>query len=266
MTDSTNQWTESTSDTYRQFSDVIIPARAEQIATLLTLLPFQQGDTFRVVELASGEGFLSHAILSAFPNSTLLALDGSESMRETTSQRLNEFGERSSAGEFDMLADNWYDHLNGADCVVSSLCVHHLDDAQKEAMFAAVCERLSARGALLLADIIHPRRKEARELFASTWEAITLTQAVAKTGDTRLFDRFVEDKWNMFRYSDPMDKPSTLFDQLQWLKQAGFAVVDCFWMQAGHAIYGGYKTADDGGGIAFDEALRLAKATLEGEL
>ncbi len=260
MTDPTNKWTDTMSDTYRPFSSIIIPPRAAHPATLLTLLPFQQGDAFRIVELASGEGLLPHAILSAFPNSTLLALDGSERMRETTAQRLNEFGERASVEAFDMLTDDWYDHLSGADCVVSSLCVHHLDDAQKEAMFAAVCGRLSERGALLLADIIHPRRKEARELFAATWEAITLEQAVAKTGDTRLFDRFVEDKWNMFRYSDPMDTPSTLFDQLQWLKQAGFAVVDCFWMQAGHAIYGGYKSADDGGGIAFDEALRLAKA------
>ena len=30
-------------------------------------------------------------------------------------------------------------------------------------------------------------------------------------------------------------------DQLDWLREAGLSTVDCFWMQAGHAIYGGYR-------------------------
>jgi len=35
--------------------------------------------------------------------------------------------------------------------------------------------------------------------------------------------------------------PYRVFDQLKWLEEAGFSAVDCFWMRAGHAIYGGYK-------------------------
>jgi hypothetical protein len=38
-----------------------------------------------------------------------------------------------------------------------------------------------------------------------------------------------------------MDKPSRLSDQFRWLEEAGFAEVDVFWMQAGHAIYGGRR-------------------------
>ena len=29
--------------------------------------------------------------------------------------------------------------------------------------------------------------------------------------------------------------------QLRWLEEAGFSSVDCFWMRAGHAVYGGYR-------------------------
>jgi hypothetical protein len=48
--------------------------------------------------------------------------------------------------------------------------------------------------------------------------------------------------------------------QLDWLKEAGFAIVDCFWLQAGHAVFGGFKDASQGaGGVAFTEALRIAK-------
>ena len=52
-------------------------------------------------------------------------------------------------------------------------------------------------------------------------------------------------KWNYFLYdynsTETSDHPSCLSDQLVWLREAGFSVVDCFWMQAGHAVYGGYK-------------------------
>ncbi len=45
------------------------------------------------------------------------------------------------------------------------------------------------------------------------------------------------------RYLDPddIDKPSRLFDQLNWLEQAGFSDIDVHFMQAGHALFSGWK-------------------------
>ena len=43
---------------------------------------------------------------------------------------------------------------------------------------------------------------------------------------------------------EDIDKPSPLLTQLKWLEQAGFKAVDVFWMQAGHAIFGGWKPED----------------------
>ncbi len=36
------------------------------------------------------------------------------------------------------------------------------------------------------------------------------------------------------------DQPSRLSDQLRWLTDAGFTGAGCFWMRAGHAIFGGF--------------------------
>ncbi len=52
-------------------------------------------------------------------------------------------------------------------------------------------------------------------------------------------------KWNYFIYDYPdpntIDHPSLLSEQLFWLRDAGFNMVECFWMRAGHAVYGGFK-------------------------
>jgi len=264
MTDDT-VWSEESSELYRQLAQVAVPARDEQIATLLTLLPFGKDEPFRAIELAAGEGFLSHAILDSFPNAKLLALDYEQSMREQTAQRLNHFGERAAVAAFDMLSDDWYGVLNGVDCVVSSLCIHHLSGDQKQILYRAIGSRLTSRGVLLIADLVAAQRPEANRLFAAAWDKSAEAQSSAQTGSRAVYDQFVETRWNYYLHPDPFDKPSPLFDQLRWLNAAGFAVVDCFWMQAGHAIFGGYKAREanpNGAIINYEDALISARQAL----
>lgn len=265
MADARNEWTEDDSTLYQELAAVAVPARAEQIATLLTLLPFGRQESFHAVEVGCGEGALSYAILDAFPQATMTALDGSAQMRAHTAGRLAHFGARARVEEFDLASTPWLRHAEGAGCVVSSLCVHHLPAAGKQRLFADVATRLSDRGALLIADLIAPQRAEAGALFAATWDRAAETQSLIETGSPELFGRFVQTQWNYFRFPDPFDQPSPLFDQLTWLRAAGFAVADCFWLQAGHAIYGGYKQREEAtgeAGIAFLEALATAEAAL----
>jgi len=263
--DETVEWSAENSAVYRQLASVAVPAREVQVATLLCLLPFGREEAFRVVELASGEGMLSHAILEAFPAATVLALDGEASMRQATAARLRPYGERAQVAAFDIMSDEWYGMLDGADVVVSSLCVHHLNGQGKRDLFMAVHERLLARGCLLIADLVLPQREEARALFAATWDRSAHERSIAQTGDTALLDLFEREHWNYYRYPDPFDQPSSLFNQLRWLNEAGFAVVDCFWMQAGHAIYGGYREqagAAAGDPIDYETALAIARHAL----
>jgi trans-aconitate methyltransferase len=242
MTDTQNEWTEEASQVYQEIAPVAVPARAEQIAALLTLLPFNRDDTFHTVEVGCGEGLLSQVLLTCFPKATVTALDGSADMRAKAGKRLEHFGARAQIESFDLASTKWYVHLSGADCVLSSLVIHHLSGQAKQTLFATIHDQLSPRGALLIADLIEPQRSEARALFAATWDRIAEVQSLAQTGSTTLFEKFKQVEWNYYRFHDPFDQPSPLFQQLLWLKEAGFAIVDCFWLQAGHAIYGGYKT------------------------
>src|SRR6185369_8725789 len=159
-------WTEIDSQTYRDIADVAVPRRQEMLATLVAAVPFDGGEPFKILELGSGDGRLAEALLTGFPQSTLTALDGSESMRAAASKRLALFGARASIATFDVTALDWWDRMFGVDLIVSSLCLHHLNDAKKQYLYKAAAERLSARGALLIADLIDPQHPALHRLAA----------------------------------------------------------------------------------------------------
>jgi SAM-dependent methyltransferase len=179
-------------------------------------------------------------------------------MRAIARARLD-FG-RARVEAFDLADEKWWSLLESADAVVSSLAVHHLDGPAKQRLFAAVAERLSPRGALLIADLVAPQRQEAHEVFASGWDLAAVRQATRPEA----LAQFKKTEWNIFWHPDPLDMPSPLFDQLRWLHDAGFRGVDCFWQRAGHAIYGGYRSAERAasGVLPFGEALRAAELSL----
>jgi tRNA (cmo5U34)-methyltransferase len=209
---------------------------------MLAAVPFAPGDSFRIIELGSGEGELASRLLEAFPHTTITALDGSESMRQQSEARLARFGDRARVRAFDVASLDWWDQMFGADLVVSSLCLHHLNDAKKQYLYKAIADRTSTRGVLLIADLIEPMHASARQVAADEWDASAKSQADA-LGRPELFTRFLDVRWNYFRFPDPADQPSALFHHLVWLRHAGFAAVDCVWFHAGHAVIGGFKQA-----------------------
>jgi SAM-dependent methyltransferase len=246
--ESQQRWSEETSADFIETADLFVPARAEQIAALLALIPARPDEAFTVAELASGDGTLAQAVLDAFPACHYLALDGSEVMRERVRTRLASFGARVEVQAFQMEERDWREALpRPLRCVLSSLCVHHLDGAGKRELFADMAARLEPGGALLLADVIEPATARIATLYARQYDDMVRQQSRAAYGDMRGFARFEADKWNYFAHdygldeADTIDHPSPLADQLVWLREAGLAPVDCFWLRAGHAVYGGYR-------------------------
>jgi tRNA (cmo5U34)-methyltransferase len=235
-------WSEEDSATYRALAPVAVPRREEMIAALIAAAPFGVDHAIKILDLGAGDGVLAEALLMHFDEASLTALDGSASMRRDAAARLGRFGARARVAAFDVAALDWWDRMFGVDLVVSSLCLHHLNDAKKQYLYKAVAERISPGGALLIADIVEPQHSAARTLAANRWDALAAQQAAA-IGAPDLFRRFVDERWNHFRFPDRADQPSALLHHLVWLRHAGFAAVDLFWMDAGHAVFGAFKQA-----------------------
>jgi tRNA (cmo5U34)-methyltransferase len=125
--------------------------------------------------------------------------------------------------------------------VVSSLAIHHLDGEQKRALYRDLYRLLNPGGVLIIADLIQPVHPSGVEVAALAWDEAVRQAALARDGHDAVFQMFQRDQWNIYRYPDPMDQPSGVYEQLRWLEEAGFVDVDVFWLKAGHAIYGGRK-------------------------
>jgi len=243
MADPQSGWSESTSRTFIELADVAVPARAEQMEVLLSLVPARADEPFAAADLACGEGRLSAAVLERFPNARVLGLDGSEVMLAQARLRLAPFGDRARVLPFGIDSTDWLGELpQPLHCVLSSLAVHHLDGEGKRRLFRELAARLEPGGALLIADIVAPASQAALRAHDAAWHRIARQQSLDLTGSIETYERAVAEGWAFgAAEEDDIDKPSVLFDQLRWLEEAGFAAVDCFWLRAGIAVFGGYR-------------------------
>ncbi|MEX2426170.1 MAG: class I SAM-dependent methyltransferase, partial [Thermomicrobiaceae bacterium] len=235
-------WAEQDSQKFIELSELVVPSRDEQARLICDLIPADPGEHFMGLDIACGEGKLSRAILERYPDAQMTLLDGSEAMLTQAAENLGEYAYQIDLRPFDLFESDWLAELpKRFRCIVSSLAIHHLNENGKRELYGNLFEHLVPGGALLVADLVHPPNELVGEAWANEWDRDVREQSLARTGSLLAFDQF-QDGWNHYRTPDyEFDKPSRLFDQLSWLQEIGFVGVDCFWLRAGHAVFGGYR-------------------------
>jgi tRNA (cmo5U34)-methyltransferase len=241
--DKPGAWGENESEVFVEFGEAMVPGREEIERTLLALIPAGRNERFVGVELGTGTGWLSAAVLREFPEARMIGLDGSSQMLAKAGELLAPHGERAELRTFRLEDSSWMEALPPVRVFLSSLVLHHLDGPGKRELFERLLFGLEPGGALLFADLMQPRTEHARRHFATAWEREIGRRSQEIHGDGRAREFFEREQWNIYEYPDPMDIPSTLPEQLRWMEDAGFEGVDVFWAMAGHALLGGYKPA-----------------------
>jgi tRNA (cmo5U34)-methyltransferase len=238
-------WSEHDSEQFARYARYFIPDRLQQIETICSTLPHIEGE-LRVLELGCGDGELAQAITTRFGNATVHGLDGSAFMLERARQRLHTAIGRFVPESFELDAPDWRARAHPVHAVVSSLVVHHLDGPGKQRLFHDLYALLQPDGVIAIADVVRPASEIARRFAAAAWDRSVREQIDREHGPEEAINVFRSQHWNMFEYldEDPIDRPSLLTDQLDWLRAAGFTEVDVYWMKAGHAVFGGRKLGD----------------------
>jgi SAM-dependent methyltransferase len=187
-----------------------VPHRTEGEQTLLELLPPTIG---RLLDIGTGDGRLLALVRTAHPGITAVGLDFSPTMLERARERFAE------AAEVDIVEhdlDAPLPDLGLFDVVVSSFAIHHVDDSRKRTLYAEVFGCLLPGG--VFANLEHVA-SPTDEIHAAFLEALGTAPAD-------------EDPSNILAPVEP---------QLQWLREAGFGQVDCFWKWRELALLAGVK-------------------------
>jgi tRNA (cmo5U34)-methyltransferase len=188
-----------------------VPHRDEGEAVLLELLPERVG---RVLDVGAGDGRLLHVVKLARPTATGVALDLSPTM-------LSEARRRFEDDDSVEVLEHDLNHPLPArkapfDAVVSSIAIHHLAHERKRTLYAEIFDLLEPGGVFLNL-----------ERVASPTPNLRRRSRVAMGHDHDT--------------EDLSDRPLDLETQLFWLREIGFADVDCYWKWLELALFGGVK-------------------------
>lgn len=237
-----HHWNEDTSQQFLDYGRYFIPEREQQMRIIKDLLQ-RLPQPVSIVDLCCGDGTLAEVILEGCPGSTYLGLDGSNLILEKAREKLSHFTGRVTLQSFELAERSWclMDHAPGA--VVSSMAIHHLEGAGKQVLFRDVFSLLAHGGGFIISDMVEPTTAQGRAVAADAWDEVVRKRCLDLDGTTAGLDFFVNEGWNTYRYDNPddIDHPSSLVDQLTWLKEAGFEATDVHFMQAGHALFSGWK-------------------------
>lgn len=187
------------------------PRREEGYGALLEFLP---GGVQRVLDLGCGDGEVAGRVLAAAGEVEVMAVDFSAEMLRRVRERFADDA-RVTVVEHDLdqpLPKSW----GSFDAVVSAFAIHHVSDERKSALFGEVFGALRAGGVFLNLEHVSSPTPELHEAFLSA------------------FGQTIHD-------DDPSNQLAPLQAQLGWLRDLGFAQVDCHWKWRELALLAGSK-------------------------
>ena len=171
-----------------------------------------EGEAPRVLDVGTGTGILSAALLARYPKARLTLIDFAENMLELAKEK---FADRADVS---YILDDYftYDFEDDSfDIIISALSIHHLDEIDKQKFYTKLYSKLGKNGEFLNADIVSSETSEINEKYDALWTDFV----VGNIGEGEYLERFKKSK--------DVDKPSTITDQLKWLREAGFSKTDC---------------------------------------
>jgi len=211
--------------TYDSVRRLMIPCFDDFYGTVARILPFGRDDVFDVLDLGAGTGLLTAVLRERFPKARYELIDISDEMLARARDRFaGEAGVRIAVSDYSVEA------LPGRfDAIVSALSIHHLDDPGKAALFRRIYAALKPGGLFVNAEEVLAPTAALDQLYWDEWER----QARAAGAPDEEFAG-VEER---AKY----DKPAKLDEQLAWVREAGFADVDCYYKYMMFAVYGGRR-------------------------
>ena len=221
-TNRTREVFDATASTYDRDRSLLIPGCDTFYRWAIDLIPPQAKN---ILDLGAGSGLLTLLIRNRFPQAHIHLIDFSSAMLALASERLDD-DPRITVQRADYVHQPLPTNLCA---VVSSLSIHHLDDGDKRTLFSRVHASLLPNGVFVNADHIAGPTPALEARYQALW-----LQLVRNAGAT-------EAQIEASLYRQQEDRRSPVEDQLQWMRQSGFADADCWYKENSFAVMAGTK-------------------------
>ncbi len=200
-------------DYYDDWMKKALPNYDDIFGSAQKLIPFDPTLPINVLDLGAGTGLFSKHVLEKYPHARFVLYDLADKMLNVAKER---FQSRLSQFEFAVGDYRTLQVTHDFDLVISSLSIHHLTDAEKQALFRSIYGVLRKPGLFLNIDQIRGETAYLRDLYWNYWLTQVHQRESSETRIQESIDRRVT-----------YDQDALLIDQLQWLADAGFVNVDC---------------------------------------
>ncbi len=182
---------------------------------LWALLDYLPGNRMQsILELGAGTGNLTTLLAERYPKATIMAVDVSAESLEACRTRLGE--DRLTYQQQDFRNLEYATH--SFDLVASSISVHHLTAGEKQQLFRKIHSWLAPGGVFAYCDQHAGASEALYQRHIDNWKRIS-----KQAGST-------DEEWEMWmQHQRQHDHHDNLGDQMDWLRDAGFRVVDCPW-------------------------------------
>lgn len=189
---------------YDQVVLKMLPFYSEMHTDMIGQIAEEKTENLKILELGFGTGTLTYRVMKEYPNAQVLGVDNHEENIDKAMEKLNNFP------NFKPIKADFknFETSDLFDAVISALSIHHLSDEEKQKYFKFIFENLSVGGRFIIGDIVKSEDEE-------EWHKY-LIETMGEEGEFR---------WQKHK-NNKEDKPSTLKDQLLWLKQAGFDKIE----------------------------------------
>ncbi len=218
-----------------------IPLAEEQIGILLRLVAAARPKVESFLDVGCGDGVLGRAILSRYPEARGVFLDFSERMLKGARVKL---GSAAAAHSFilrDYGQPEWVDALGtnpAFDVVVSGFSIHHQPDKRKKELYLEVFDLLKPGGLFLNLEHVASKSDWGEKLF-DEYFVDSLYQNHRRTGGKRSRTEIADEYYH--RDDKAANILSPLETQCAWLREIGFADVDCYFKVFELALFGGNR-------------------------